>query len=88
MAMIFDDIRMTDVDDNEHECRVRIDYYQPYLRASSLEPPEEEEVEWVFCDERGEYIAPPFEIGDREERRIDEMLMERIRDIRSAGDEP
>ena len=86
MSLIFGDIKITDTDDNEHTCRVCVDEYIPPLSATQWEPAQREAVEWTFCDENGRFIMPSFEISDREDRRIEELLIERIHDLRS--DEP
>ena len=85
MSLIFDDIKITDVDDNEHTCRVCVDEYIPPLSATQWEPEQHEAVEWTFCDENGRFIMPSFEISDRECLRIEELLMEKIRDMRNGG---
>lgn len=85
MSLIFDDIKITDVDDNEHTCRVCVDEYIPPLPATQWEPRQNESVEWTFCDEKGRFIMPSFEISDREDRRIEELLIKKIRDMRNGG---
>lgn len=86
MSLIFDDIKITDVDDNEHTCRVCIDEYIPPLPATMSEPAQREAVEWTFCDENGRFIMPSFEISDRECLRVEELLIQKIRDLRNGGD--
>ena len=86
MTIILDDITVTDTDDNEHTCRVCVDEYIPPLSATQWEHEQHEAVEWTFCDEKGRFIMPSFEISDREDRRVEELLIEKIHDLRS--DEP
>lgn len=86
MTIFFDGIRVTDTDDNEHSCRVQVDEYIPYAPATMQEPPQHEAVEWTFCDEKGRFIMPSFEISDREDRRVEELLIQKIRDLRNGGD--
>lgn len=83
MSIIFDDITVTDTDDNEHVCLVQVEEYIPPLSATQWEPEQHEAVEWTFCDEKGRFIMPPFEISDSEDRRIEELLIEKIHDLRS-----
>ena len=85
MSLIFD-VKITDVDDNEHTCRVCVDEYIPPLPATMMDPPQHETVEWTFCDEKGRFIMPSFSISDREDRRVEELLIEKIRDLRNGGD--
>ena len=86
MSLIFDDIKITDTDYNEHTCRVCIDEYIPPLPATQWEPEQHEAVEWTFCDEKGRFIMLPFEISDSEDRRVEELLIQKIRDLRNGGD--
>lgn len=88
MTLIFDDIIVADRDDNEHKMRVRVDEYIPYAPATQWEPEQPESCEWVFCDEKGRFIMPDFEISEREDERITDLIIRKIRDDRDHWGEP
>jgi len=85
MGPIFE-VTVTDTDDNVHSCLVQVDEYIPPLPATQWEPEQHEAVEWTFCDEKGRFIMPSFSISDREDRRVEELLIEKIRDLRNGCD--
>ena len=88
MRLIFDDVTVTDADDNDHTVSIMVIDYIPPLPATQWEHAQHEIVEWVFCDRTGRYVTPPCDISEREAMRIDEWLIEQIAELKSGSEEP
>lgn len=88
MKLIFDDVKVTDADDNDHTVSIMVIDYIPPLPATQWEPAQIEMVEWVFCDRFGRYVPPSFDISELEEKRIDAYLIEQIAELKCGSEEP
>lgn len=83
MKLIFDDVKVTDADDNDHNVSIMVIDYIPPLPATQWEPAQIEMV-----DRTGRYVPPPCDISEREAMRIDEWLIEQIAELKSGSEEP